>query len=139
MKRSLFIVAFGIQLSAISMLTAQAADYPYLVFTNTSGTSTVLSVSNLTMSVSGSELQVTNAEGNTSFVLTDLANMQFSVDGSAVSAIGHVLDGGQPVRVYSMTGVALGTFGSLAEGVEMLSAGAYVVKQGKNTQTIVVK
>lgn len=134
MKRSLFILV-----TVICAVMAQAADYPYLVFTNTAGTSTALSVSNMTLTVSGSSLSVTNADGTTAFVLTDLANMQFSVDGSTVSAIDHVLDAGQPVSVFSLNGISLGTFNSLTEGVKTLSTGAYVIKQGTNTQTIVIK
>lgn len=119
---------------------AQAADYPYLVFTNTAGTTTALTVSNnMTLTVSGSSLSVTNADGTTAFVLTDLANMQFSVDGSTVSAIDHVLDAGQPVSVFSLTGISLGTFNSLTEGVKTLSTGAYVIKQGGKSQTVVVQ
>lgn len=134
MKRSLFILV-----TVICAVMAQAADYPYLVFTNTGGTTTVLGVTNMTLAVSGSNLSVTNADGTTTFVLTDLANMQFSVDGSTVSAIDHVLDAGQPVSVFSLTGISLGTFNSLTEGVKTLSTGAYVIKQGTNTQTIVIK
>lgn len=134
MKRSLFLGA--VALCAVMM---QAADYPYLVFTNTGGTSTVLSVSNLTLAVSGSSLQVTNTDGTTSFTLTDLANMQFSADGSALTAIDHVLDAGQSVTVFSVTGVSIGTFENLLETVRTLPAGAYIIKQGTNTQTIVVK
>lgn len=134
MKRSLFILV-----TVICAVMAQAADYPYLVFTNTGGTTTVLGVTNMTLAVSGSNLSVTNADGTTAFVLTDLANMQFSVDGSTVSAIDHVLDAGQPVSVFSLTGISLGTFNSLTEGVKTLSTGTYVIKQGVNTQTVIVK
>ena len=134
MKRSLFILV-----TVICAVMAQAADYPYLVFTNTGGTTTVLGVTNMTLAVSGSNLSVTNADGTTAFVLTDLANMQFSVDGSTVSAIDHVLDAGQPVSVFSLTGISLGTFNSLTEGVKTLSTGAYVIKQGGKSQTVVVQ
>lgn len=134
MKRSLFILV-----TVICAVMAQAADYPYLVFTNTGGTTTVLGVTNMTLAVSGSNLSVTNADGTTTFVLTELANMQFSADGTTVSAIDHVLDAGQPVSVFSLTGISLGTFNSLTEGAKALPVGAYVIKQGTNTQTIVVK
>ncbi len=117
---------------------AQAADYPYLVFTNTAGTTTSLSVSNMTLTVNGSELSVTNAEGTLAFTLTDLAAMQFSKDGS-VTAIENVIDGEKSVDVYSVTGVGLGSYGSLYEAAGVLPTGAYVIKQGVNTQTVVVK
>ncbi|MBO6307185.1 MAG: hypothetical protein J6M55_06740 [Paludibacteraceae bacterium] len=134
MKRSLFVLAV-----VLCSLMAQAADYPYLVFTNTGGTSTVMDVSDLTLAVSGSSLQVTNTAGTTSFTLTNLANMQFSKDGSTVSAIENVIDAGVAVELFSMTGVSLGHFNTLLEAVSVTGAGAYVVKQGNNTQTIVIK
>lgn len=117
---------------------AEAADYPYLVFTNTAGTTTALTVSNMTLTVNGSELTVTNAEGTQAFTLTDLAAMQFSKDGS-VTAIENVLDAEKAVDVYSVTGVGLGSFGSLYEAAVVLPTGAYVIKQGGKSQTIVVR
>ncbi|MBQ7210236.1 MAG: hypothetical protein IJS05_05000 [Paludibacteraceae bacterium] len=120
-------------------LMAQAADYPYLVFTNTGGTITSFGVSNLTLVVSGSNLQVNNDDGTVNLVLTDLAAMQFSTSADAISAIENVLDGDQPVQVFSVSGVSLGTFTSLVEAAQNLNAGAYVIKQGANTQTIVVQ
>ena len=119
-------------------LLLDAADYPYLVFTNTSGTNVVLSVENLTFNVSGSTLQVSNAEGTTTFTLTDLASMQFSMDGST-DGLEDVLNADLPVSVYSLTGVSLGTFDNLQQAVEGLDVGSYVISDGKNAQTIVVQ
>ena len=117
---------------------AQAVDYPYLVFTNTAGTTTALTVSNMTLSVNGSELTVTNSEGTQAFTLTDLAAMQFSKDGE-VSAIENVIDGEKAVEVYSVTGVGLGSYGSLYEAAGVLPTGAYVIEQGGKSQTVVVR
>ena len=124
--------------TVVCAVIAQAADYPYLVFTNTAGTTTALTVSNMTLSVNGSELTVTNSEGTQAFTLTDLAAMQFSKDGS-ISAIENVIDGEKAVVVYSVTGVGLGSYGSLYEAAGVLSTGAYVIKQGGKSQTVVVK
>ena len=133
MKKVLVLVV-----AVVCTVMAQAADYPYLVFTNTAGTTTSLSVSNMTLTVNGSELSVTNAEGTQAFTLTDLAEMQFSKDGS-VTAIENVIDGEKAVEVYSVTGVGLGSYGSLYEAAGVLSTGAYVIKQGGKSQTVVVK
>ena len=124
--------------AVVCAVMAQAADYPYLVFTNTAGTTTSLSVSNMTLTVNGSELTVTNAEGTQAFTLTDLAAMQFSQDGS-VTAIENVLDGEKSVDVYSVTGVGLGSFSNLHEAAGVLPTGAYVMKQGGKSQTVVVR
>lgn len=120
-------------------LMAQAVDYPYLVFTNTSGVTTVMSVSSLTMTVSGSSLQVTNADRTETFVLTELRNMQFSTNGDTITALGDVIVAEQPVEVYSIVGEQVGSFNSLTEAVRNMQMGVYVIKQGKNSQKIVVK
>ena len=126
-------------LAVCCAMMAQAATYSYLVFTNTSGTTTAFEVSNLTLTVSGSNLQVTNDEGTVNLVLTELATMQFSTSADSITAIENVLDGDQPVQVFSMSGVSLGTFGSLVEAAQHLHAGAYVISNGKNSQTIVLQ
>ena len=134
MKRSLFIL-----MAVACAWVAQAADYPYLVFTSTSGTVTSFGVSNLTLTVSGSNLQVSNDDGTVNLVLTDLAAMQFSTSADTVTAIENVLDGDQPVQVFSVSGVSMGTFGSLVEAAQQLNAGAYVISNGKKSQKIVLQ
>lgn len=52
---------------------AQAGEYAYLVFTNTEGTKTALSVTDLKMTVNGAQLDVINADGTVQFTLTELA------------------------------------------------------------------
>lgn len=123
-------------LAVCCAMMAQAASYSYLVFTNTSGSVTVLSVTNLTMNVEGTSLQVTNDDGTVNFVLTELASMQFSNDPQAIE---NVLDGDRPVQVFSLSGVSLGTFGSLVEAAQQLNAGAYVISNGKKSQTIILQ
>ena len=132
MKKIVFILAM-----AVCALTAQAATYAYLVFTNTGGTTTAIRVSNLTLTVSGTELQVTNDDGTVSFTLTDLASMQFSADGTA--ALENVLNADAPVEVYSVTGKKLGSYESLLKAASSLDKGVYVISDGTNSQTIVVK
>lgn len=118
---------------------AQAATYSYLVFTNTVGTTTAFSVNNLTLTVNGSDLQVTNDAGTVNLVLTDLAAMQFSTSADSVMAVDNVFDADQPVQVFNILGASMGTFGSLVEAAQSLSAGAYVISNGRQTQKIVVR
>ena len=125
-------------LLAAGVLLAKAGEYGYLVFTNTSGTTTALTVSNLSATVSGSTLVVTNDDGTVNFTLTDLAAMQFSMDGSA-TALENVINGNEAVSVYSITGVSMGNFSSMLQAAESLPVGAYVIKQGVNTQAMVVR
>lgn len=131
MKKILFL-----GLVCICALMAQAGDYGYLVFTNTNASTSVFSVTNLTLTVNGSDLQVTNDEGTVNLVLTELASMQFSNDPQAIE---NVLDGDQPVQVFSVSGASLGTFGSLLEAAQQLNAGAYVISNGKKSQTIILQ
>ena len=125
--------------AVVCAVMTQAADYPYLVFTNTAGTTTAMSVSSLTMTVSGSSLQVTNSDGTETFTLTDLASMQFSAESSIATAIENVLEADCAVEVFSVTGAQIGSFGSLIEAAGVLPTGAYVIKQGGKSQTVVVR
>ena len=126
-------------LAVCCAMIAQADTYSYLVFTNTSGTTTSFNVSNLTLTVSGTNLQVTNSEGSVNLVLTELAAMQFSTSADTITALENVLDADRPVQVFSISGTSLGSFGSLVEAAQHLHAGAYVVSNGSVTQKIVVK
>ena len=121
----------------LAMMT-HASTYNYLVFTNTEGTNTIFNVKNLTLNVEGSDLQVTNADGTVSILLTALKSMQFSED-SIISAVENVLNADAAVQVYSVSGSLLGSYGSLMEAAQTLDAGAYVISNGSVTQTIVVK
>ena len=121
----------------LAMMT-HASTYNYLVFTNTEGTNTIFNVKNLTLNVEGSDLQVTNADGTVSILLTALKSMQFSED-SIISAVENVLNADAAVQVYSVSGSLLGSYGSLMEAAQTLNAGAYVISNGSVTQTVVIK
>lgn len=128
-----------IALLAAAMLPAMAGEYTYLVFTNTSGTTTALTATNLSATVSGSTLIVTNNDGTVNFTLTELANMQFSVNGETMSALENVLGGDKPVTAYSISGTALGTFGNLVQAAQQLDRGTYVIVQSGKSQKLVVR
>ena len=125
-------------LAVCTAMMAHASTYNFLVFTNTEGTNTIFNVKNLTLNVEGSDLQVTNADGTVSILLTALKSMQFLED-SIISAVENVLNADAAVQVYSVSGSLLGSYGSLIEAAQTLDAGAYVISNGSVTQTIVVK
>lgn len=127
-----------IALLAAGVLPAMAGEYAYLVFTNTSGTTTALTVSNLSATVSGSALVVTNDDGTVNFTLTDLASMQFSMTDS-VTAQENVLDGDRPVQVFSISGTSLGSFDNFVQAAQQLDKGTYAIVQSGKTQKMVVK
>lgn len=132
MKNLFLLLALGFA------MMAHAGTYNYLVFTNQAGSTTAFSVSNLILRVNGSDLQVTNDEGTVSMVLTELASMEFSADKTATGIEG-VLNADTLVQVYSVTGASLGTYSSMVEAAKSLQAGTYVISNGDQSQTIVVK
>ena len=79
MKNLFLLLALGFA------MMAHASTYNYLVFTNQAGSTTAFSVSNLTLEVNDTNLQVSNDAGTVSMVLTELASMQFSVDQTVTS------------------------------------------------------
>ena len=118
-------------------MVAHASTYNYLVFTNQAGTTTAFEVSNLTLKVNGSNLQVTNDAGTVNLVLTELASMQFSVD-QIVTNVTEILNADAPVQVYSVIGSSLGTYNSLVEAAKCLNAGTYVISNGNQSQTVII-
>ena len=119
-------------------MMAQAGDYGFLVFTNTNSTTTAFSVTNLTLTVDGSNLQVTNDEGTVNLVLTDLQSMQFSKDG-LLEGLEEILEADKPIDVFTPLGANMGRFNNLLEAASSLDKGVYVITNGKNSQTIIVK
>ena len=132
MKNVFFLLALGFA------MMAHAGTYNYLVFTNQAGSTTAFSVSNLTLRVNGSDLQVTNDDGTVDFVLTELLSMQFSIDQTATGVEG-ILNADAPVQVYSVTGASIGTYCSMVEAAKGLNAGTYVISSGNQSLTVVIK
>lgn len=132
MKKVFLLFALGFA------MMAYASTYNYLVFTSQTGTTTVFTISNLTINVSGNELSVTNNDGTVNLVLTDLVSMQFSKD-KTITSLENVINADEIVQVYSVTGTSLGTYNSMVEAAKNLSVGTYVLSNGKASQTIVVK
>ena len=117
---------------------ATAGTYNYLEFTSTLGTKTVFNVANLTLVVSGNNLQVTNDDGTVELTLVDLASMQFSPTNTG-TALENILNADAEIQVSTITGVSLGTYSSLVEACQSLSAGVYVISNGTQSQSIVIQ
>lgn len=130
----------GVMLCVVVVLAiaANAGTYKYLEFTNISGTKTVFNVANLTIKVSGNDLQVTNSDGTVDLTLLELASMQFSTTNTPTS-VDNILNADAEIHVSTITGVSLGTYSSLVEACQSLSAGVYVISNGTQSQSIVVK
>lgn len=120
-------------------LMAQAGEYAYLVFVNQNNDTTALSVADMTLNVSENNLSVTNAEGTVNFTLTDLQFMQFMTEQGQLAQLDNVLDANAPIDVYTILGVKVGHYNSLLEAAGVLGKGSYVITNGKNSQTIILK
>ena len=116
----------------------QAGDYAYMVFTDNLGNHLSLPVNNLTMTISNGELQATTDEGKATFILVNLVSMQFSKD-AELQSLANVLDGDQPIDVYTPLGTKVGRYDNLLKAVGTLLKGAYVITDGTNSQTIVLR
>ena len=116
---------------------ATAGTYNYLEFTSTSGTKTVFDVTNLTLVVSGNNLQVTNGDGTVNLTLVDLASMQFLPTNTG-TALENILNADAEIQVSTITGVSLGVYPSLMEACQSLNAGVYVISNGTQSQSIVI-
>ena len=132
MKKIFILLALGFA------MIAHASTYNYLVFTNQAGSTTAFSVSNLTMEVNGTDLQVTNDEGTVTLILSELASMQFSVD-KTVTGVENILHADAPVQVHCVTGVFMGTYNSMIDAAKCLNMGTYVISSGNQSQTVVIK
>lgn len=120
-------------------LMAQAGEYAYLVFVNQNNDTTALSVADMTLNVSENNLSVTNAEGTVNFTLTDLQFMQFMTEQGQLARLDNVLNANAPMDVYTVLGVKVGRYNSLPEAATVLGKGSYVITNGKNSQTIILK
>lgn len=140
-KATSSLIKRGVMLCVVAVLAiaANAGTYKYLEFTNISGTKTVFDVANLTLTVSGNNLLVTNSEGTVNMTLVDLASMQFSTTNNTPTAVDNILDADAEIQVSTITGVSLGTYSSLIEATQSLQTGVYVISNGTQSQSIVVK
>lgn len=131
MKRNLLIGMF-----AIGTTAALAYDYPYLVFQTTDGNATSVEVSDLTISVNGTSLVVTNGDGTQTFTLSDLSKMYFS----QTAGIDDIRDdNGQAVEVFRLSGQRVGSFIDLRSARQQLEKGIYIVKSNGQTSKISIQ
>ena len=113
----------------IGALTAHAEDYAYLTFETTDGAKVSVSVSSLTLTISGTTLTA----GEQSFTLSNLSKMYFrktdetSTDIKAITAddLNDITD------IYDLSGRKIAK--------EQMRQGVYVVKTTNGTYKIAVK
>lgn len=125
-------------LVALTALCAQA-DYSSLMFKTTDGKTQNVSLNGLEITFDDSSMIVKNADGTVSFPLTSLSTMEFS-DGSTVVVENFIKDNSS-FNVFTIDGVAMGTFENIANAAANLPAGIYVLNfsNGETSKIVVSK
>lgn len=124
----------SILLMMAAALTTQAADYPYLTFVTTDGAKASVSVSSLTLTVSGTTLTA----GSQQFTLTNLSKMYFSTTDETTGISDLRTDDLQlqDAEIYDLSGKKIVNRES---SNSKLPNGAYIVKTKQGTYKIIVK
>lgn len=114
----------------VGAMTVQADEYTYLTFETTDGAKASVSVSSLTLTISGTTLTA----GSQSFNLTNLSKMYFSTsDETTITGIqqlkAEALD--ETTDIYDLQGKKVTK--------EQMRKGAYIIKTKQGTYKIVLK
>ena len=112
----------------VGTLTAQASDYTYLTFETTDGAKVSVSVSNLTLSISGTTLTA----GTQSFTLTNLSKMYFS-NTNETTGISEVMRAelDEATEIYNLQGHKVSK--------DQMRRGVYVIKTKQGTFKLNIK
>ncbi|MBQ8464316.1 MAG: hypothetical protein IJ544_09420 [Prevotella sp.] len=122
------------------LTTAGAYDYPYLTFQSADGSTTSVSVESLTITINDGQLVVRNADGSQTFTVAQLSKMFFSETAEATGISTAKTDGtSEEVEVYTVGGIAIGKFASMAQAKQTLKPGLYVVRSGNKTTKINIR
>ena len=106
----------------VGTLTVQASDYTYLTFETTDGAKASVSVSNLTLSISGTTLTA----GTQSFTLSNLSKMYFS-NTDETTGISEVMKANldEATEIYNLQGHKVSK--------DQMRRGVYVIKTKQGT------
>ncbi len=121
-------------LVAMGAVTVQADSYTYLTFETTDGAKTSVSVSSLTLTISGTTLTA----GSQSFTLSNLKKMYFSATDETTGISDLRTDDLQlqDAEIYDLSGKKIVNRKS---SNSKLPNGAYIVKTKQGTHKLVVK
>lgn len=122
----------------VAATTTMAAEYPYMVFRQTDGSTIVVKSEALRLSVNDGTLTVSHADGQQTLTMSNLVSMQFSKDGSGVESL--VIDAAIPVEVYNTAGLCIGRYDNLDAARTAIDAGrVYIIKTEKGTAKIYIQ
>ena len=113
----------------VGVLTAHADSYTFLTFETTDGAKASVSVSDLTLTISGTTLTA----GTQSFTLTNLSKMYFSTSDETTTGISEVMkaDLDEATDIYDLQGHRV-TKAQMRRGV-------YILKTKSRTYKMVVR
>ncbi len=116
-------------LVAMGAVTVQADSYTYLTFETTDGAKTSVSVSSLTLTISGTTLTA----GSQSFTLSNLSKMYFSTSDETTTGIEEITNAAldEATDIYDLQGHKVTK--------EQMRKGVYIVKTKNRTYKIVVR
>ena len=113
----------------VMALTVQADDYPYLTFETTYGAKASVSVSSLTLTISGTTLTA----GEETFTLSNLSKMYFSMTNESTTGIEETTSTAleEATDIYDLQGHKVSK--------EQMKKGIYIVKTKNRTYKMIVK
>mgnify|MGYP004451793969 FL=1 len=132
MKRTLISM-----LTLLAVTAASADNYSYLAFQTADGSTRSIGVESLEMTFSDGKLIASNGTESLEISVADLSRMFFSSEATAIKDIS--LDADSPVKVYTVEGVCVGSYDSMASASANMGKGVYIVKGEKTTHKITVR
>lgn len=113
----------------VMALTVQADDYPYLTFETTDGAKASVSVSSLTLTISGTTLTA----GEETFTLSNLSKMYFSMTNESTTGIEETTSTAleEATDIYDLQGHKVSK--------EQMKKGIYIVKTKNRIYKMIVK
>ena len=112
----------------IGSMALHAEDYTYLTFETTDGAKVSVSVSSLTITISGTTLTA----GDQSFTLSNLSKMYFSSSNETTGIESFtIVDGDDITEIYDLKGSKVSK--------DQMHKGVYVVKSKNGTHKITVR
>ncbi len=118
-------------LAALS-LGSHAADYNYLVFTLSDGTTQSISSSNLNIDFSDGNLVATSGSSSVTIALTSLTKMEFSNETAGIESIEANVSMDEATEIYDLNGHRIPSGSTLTRGI-------YIIKNNGKAQKITVK
>lgn len=120
--------------------TTLADDYNYVTIQKTDGTEQSFAANGLVLTFQGANMTARENGKSTTFSLADLNKMFFSDTATGITDVTKRADNNDGlVKVYTLSGAAVGTFTSADRALSTLKKGVYVVRQNGEAKKVAVK